>query len=254
MANKSKELDGKIIGDNLSSLATILSDAGLCHDVGPLNHAGNFCSKNASETDYSYKFNYLEFNIPNQSGVVPALCYQLKLRFSIDITGVIDTGEDNTVKNPLKALAFDLELSGVGLTEEADEMCLHSSWHLDKHIRGEKDGATKFSHPEYHLAFGGHKMEANDGMYGGSLIMPTPRLAYPPMDAALGINFILQNYFHKDTIASVLLDPIYQRIIVESQERLFIPYAKSFYSNWFNTGLKFEKFFQPGEIFPLLIN
>lgn len=210
--------------------------------------------KNATATDYNYKFNYLEFNIPCQPGVVPALCDQLKLRFSIDITGVIDNEEDNFVKNPLKSLTFDLELSGLSYTEELKEVNLHSSWHLDKHIRGETDGAAKYSHPEYHLAFGGSKMEANDGMYGGSLIMPTPRLAYPPMDAALGINFILQNYYHKNDIADVLANSIYKRIISESQERLFVPYAKSFYSNWFNTGLKFEKFFQPFEIFPLLIN
>jgi len=219
-----------------------------------LTHAGNFCSKNATATDYNYKFNYLEFNIPNQPGIVPSVCDQLKLRFSIDLIGIIDNEEDNTVKNPLKALAFDLELSGLGLTDQAEEMSLHSSWHLDKHIRGKKDGLTKFSHPEYHLAFGGNKMEANDGMYGGSLIMPTPRLAYPPMDAALGVNFILQNYFHKDTIAGILSNPIYRRIILESQERLFLPYAKSFYSNWFNIGLKFDQFFQPVDIFPLFIN
>ena len=252
MAKKNKELDGKIIGDNLCTLATMLADAGLCNDVGPLTHAGNLCSKNATATDYTYKFNYLEFNISTQPGAVPALCDQLKLRFSIDITGVIEADNSLIIDNPLKSLNFDLELIGLSYDIELTEISLHSSWHLDKHIRGKKDGVTKYSHPEYHLAFGGSKMEANDGIYGASLIMPAPRLAYPPMDAALGINFILQNYFHKDKIEKVISDPIYKKIMYNSQDRLMRPYFQSIYSNWFNEGVSFVEHFDCKSNFPLI--
>ncbi|MES2277892.1 MAG: hypothetical protein V4592_17830 [Bacteroidota bacterium] len=254
MAKQNSGLDAKILGENICKLAGIISDAGLCNDTGPLNHAGNYCIKNAQDSTWNYKFNFLEFNIANQPGCIPEQTDELKLRFSIDIQGIIPEEGSDTILNPLEKLTFDLELLGQGFDEEKQDLVdLHASWHLDKHIRGEKDGAPKYSHPEYHLAFGGAKMEANPHIYGASLILPTPRLSYPPMDAVLGINFILQNYFHKKDIAGVLTNPDYRAIISYSQRLLLQPYISSLMTFWTGEKIKFGKFVDPYSLFPLLI-
>jgi len=246
-----KELDAKIIGDDLCRLANIIWDAGICTDIGPLTSAGNSCSKNATKDEWSYRFDFLEFNISSQAGCIPAECEDLKLRFSIDIKGIIQD-DPKLIKNPLKNLKFDLELIGTGYDFVNNNILqLHSSWHLDKHIRAAKDNKPKYSHPEYHLAFGGSKMEAKNDLYGSSLILPTPRLAYPPMDAALGINFILQNYYQKDKIAPILDNTDYKSIISNSERMLIEPYAKSMLSNWCNLDCKFEDYFDGNSIFPL---
>lgn len=254
MAKQNNELDAKILGENICKLATIISDAGICNDTGPLNHAGNQCIKNAQDSTWNYKFSYLEFNISSQPGCIPTETDQLKLRFSIDIKGIIPDENPEIIMNPLEQLRFDLELLGQGFDEKEDVVDLHASWHLDKHIRKKDDGSPKYSHPEYHLAFGGDKMEANPHIYGASLILPSPRLSYPPMDAVLGINFILQNYFHKKDIAGILSNPDYRAIIYYSQKLLMKPYITSLMSFWTGGNLQYGEFIDPFSIFPLLIN
>lgn len=255
MAKRRSELDAKILGENICKLAGIISDAGLCANVGPLNHAGNECTKNAQDAVWHYKFNFLEFNIASQSGCIPAEIDELKLRFSIDIKGIIPDDTSDTVLDPLEKLTFDLELLGRGFDEEKQDLIdLHASWHLDKHIRGADDGKPKYSHPEYHLAFGGNKMEVNSAIYGASLILPSPRLSHPPMDAVLGINFILQNYFNKKQIAGILANPEYRAIISYSQELLLKPYMISLTSFWNRGNLKFGNYIDPISIFPLFVN
>lgn len=177
------------------------------------------------------------------------------MRFSIDIRGIIPEHESDTILDPLEKLAFDIEVVGWGFGQEKQDLIdLHASWHLDKHIRGENDGKPKFSHPEYHMAFGGNKMEANPNIYGASLILPSPRLSYPPMDAVLGINFILQNYFNKTQIGGILANPEYRAIIHYFQELLMKPYMTSLMSFWNRGNLRFGNYIDPLSIFPLLVN
>lgn len=251
MAKQNRGLDARIIGDDLCKLAEILNNNGVCIDVGPLDAAGQFCSKNSTEDEWSYQFNYLEFNIDKQSGTIPNDCEELKLRFSIHIIGILQE-DPKYISNPLRKLNFDIEIMGVGLDYIRNECFdIDACWHLDKHIRQENDGSPKYSHPEYHLAFGGEKLKYSKDMYGSSLIMPSPRIAYPPMDAALGINFILQNYFHKERLMPILQDPTYKSIISNSQNLLFAPYAISLASRWIKNDYKFGDYFSFEDIFPL---
>lgn len=62
---------------------------------------------------------------------------------------------DEICKNPLSKLNFDIELEG--FREFEGKMNNYfASWHLDKHIKSTK---SSYIHPEYHLTFGGNKLE-----------------------------------------------------------------------------------------------
>ena len=66
------------------------------------------------------------------------------------------------------------------------------SWHLDceEVING------KFVHPRFHFHAGGRKISGLDT--GQLLMISSPRIAYPPMDLPLAINFIIRNFIHKN--------------------------------------------------------
>lgn len=251
MADRSSASEIKTIGDDLCKLADILITEGICINTGSLDAAGNSCSKSASESLWGYKFFNLDFNIDEVGSSIPVGCTDLVLRFSIDIEGIPPL--EKIISNPLSKLKFDIEILGSFHDENKDEIVpLHSAWHFDKHIHKDGDALTKYSHPEYHIAFGGEKMEGKD-IYGSTLILPSPRIAYPPMDAPLGINFILQNYFNKKKNKRILNNPIYSQIIKNSQNRLVLPYAQSFISKWVNLGNTFSDDFDHKSIFPLFM-
>jgi hypothetical protein len=251
MVNQSAESEIKIIGDDLCKLADLLITDGICTNTGSLEAAGNSCSKMATETNWGYKFFNLDFNIDEVRSRIPSFCTDLILRFSIDIEGVVQ--KEKEISNPLNKLFFDIEITGSYLDEKEDKVIpLHCSWHFDKHLKEEGDGSPKYSHPEYHIAFGGKKMEGRE-IYGSTLILPSPRIAYPPMDGPLGVNFILQNYYHKDRIKNILTNPLYMQIIEKSQNRLILPYAQSLISKWINIGEVVKDDFNYKSVFPLFM-
>ncbi len=238
---------GEIIGRDLLSLSEILINEGLCNDTSSLNIAGNLCLKSSDLDFWSYKVGNLDFALDTMGKILPTDATDLILRFSINIkSDVIGNG---IINNPLQSLFFDIEITGNYLDSDCKIVDLHCAWHLDKHISEAGDGKPHYSHPEFHFTFGGNKMPNKD--YGATLIFPTPRFAYPPMDAILGVDFILQNYYHKDRIKNIIQNPIYRDIIRKSQERLWKPYFKSLASKWI-TDCEFNDNFTYEKLFPLL--
>lgn len=242
------ELESKIIGEDLCKLATILGDNMLVADSGKLNSAGFNCIKKSTGTVWHYEFENLQFNIPLMSKRFPSETESLELFFSIKIKGEC-ISDSSLLKNPLTSLdCFDIEVTGKYKNNSDKYVDLIAAWHLDPHDGKE----TKYSHPIYHLTFGGNKMYNNINDYGQTLILPTPRFAYPPMDAVLGIDFILQNYFPFERIKTILKDPKYKEIVGKSKDRIWKPYFYSIYSHWDSKPTKIEGMYQPYHLFPLL--
>jgi hypothetical protein len=259
MAKQKKEYDAKIAGEGLSKLASLLTDHQICEDVAALDAAGQNCSKINDPYSWGYKFDFLDFKIDVEGKCMPKSLVEINLRFSIDIKGLIHAQSD--IKNPLSRLKFNLELRGLAYNLDNDqEVEVFAAWHLDRHIREGGDGENKFSHPEYHLTFGGDKMrEAKNRLddyfdYGSSLIMPSPRIAYPPMDAVLGIDFIIQNYIHKSRRKPILEDPQYKTIVRRSQIALWKPYYTSIAAAWHKfDGLKFDTEYGFSKLMPFVL-
>jgi hypothetical protein len=250
MVKPSKESENKGIGEDLCILAQLLASEGICRDSGALNHAGQTCSKLAENEQWTYSIGKLDFHLDEVGGTIPLETCEIILRFSISAKGKLQDSE--VINDPLDSLGFDIEIYGAYYDRTENVRDMHCSWHFDRHKPKPEDGASKFSHPLYHFTFGGRKMEESALDYGSTLILPSPRFAYPPMDAVLGIDFIIRNYIHRDKTKTLFQNPDYVQIVRRSQARLWEPYAKSFYSHWDS---KKEHTFEDGfdcmSVFPL---
>ena len=91
-------------------------------------------------------------------------------------------------------------------------------------------------HPDFHLTFGGNAMKSegeNENLvFGKVLIVPSPRLPHPPMDAILGIDFIIKNFVQKDIANNIISDSQYRKAVESSQWRLWRPYILAVASHW----------------------
>lgn len=95
------------------------------------------------------------------------------------------------------------------------------AWHLDC----EPNTKSKFVHPHFHFHAGGHKIEDADP--GELLMLASPRIAYPPMDVVLAINFVLTNFVNREQYADiygVLGEKDYHNIMAESVDKIIKPY------------------------------
>lgn len=241
----------KKIGLELCKLSELLWTYGLCKDISPLETAGNSCISKSTDDVWRYNLNKIVFSADDANGRIPAKSEDIQVSLSISILGK-HYNDDEDVSNPLETLEFNIEVEGSYLNEKTDKVeDLYSAWHLDRHISSPQDGTTKYSHPLYHLAYGGNKMELKGEEFGISLIMPSPRFLYPPMDAALGIDFILQNYKEQKSIKKLIDDPSYIEIMRNSQKRLWKPFFSSIYSFWNAASHKTTVDFAASKLLPL---
>jgi hypothetical protein len=97
------------------------------------------------------------------------------------------------------------------------------AWHLDRHLTGGAEPAEV--HPIYHFQYGGDEITGNALFnYGGALLLDPPRIAHPPLDVILGVDFVLSNYFGQ-LWKSMRIDSDYSKWIESAQKRLWRPYA-----------------------------
>ena len=214
----------KSISDDLEQLAELLNDYGLCKDTSSLYQASNLRYDTVGNNWKYY------INIPITINTVPAHIRPievecLEINFSIQVMGVFL--EEDMIENPIADLNFDIVIRG--LSDKGEHI---ATWHLDKHIGQEGDGKSRFIHPEYHFSFGGNKMWEQNLDYGNVLIHPSPRLPHPPMDAVLGVDFILRNFVDKDDIQRLISTPEYRAIVRNSQRRLWKPYMLASAKYW----------------------
>lgn len=219
----------QIIASDIFDLAQLLVSHNLIQDAKSLYDASAKLQSSQNVAEWKYDCDNLKFSVEGAvAGTIPQHVSLVEIIFSISIVGEIFSNDD-ICQNPLSKLNFDIELEG--LRELDDKIYTYfASWHLDKHI---KSSQCYFIHPEYHLTFGGNKLEEKGiDNFGSTLILPAPRVACPPMDVILGIDFILQNYFPLEKIYKLLDDSKYKEIVFNSQQRLWKPYYLSLSSAW----------------------
>lgn len=214
----------KIIKD-IETLAFLLNRYGLCNDTGPLYDAQMNCQNKSDDSKWEYDLNNLIFNIPDQSRTIPHEIINITICLSLSLasTYILESEWSFVTK-----LTFDVEITGF---DDNLDKC-QSSWHLDKHISEEGDGINKYYHPEYHIAFGGDKMRDSDYDYGAALILNSPRIAHPPLEAILGIDWILRNFFPIEQIKELVSDLSYQNLLHRTQKRIWHPYYSSIANLW----------------------
>ena len=102
------------------------------------------------------------------------------------------------------------------------------SWHLDKGAPSD----SIFSHPIYHMNFGGSHMTKQGNTFGKLLLLTAPRIIHPPMDIILSCDFIIRNFYTKEKHIKITELPSYKTILDKAKLRYWKPYGQAFVSNW----------------------
>lgn len=210
----------------LRQLANVLERHQICPDVSPVNIAQDGCRNNIPNgpNSWGYQMNKLLFRIDHQKHTQPKEVHDLTLELSVTLVG--ECQPEGCLNDPFKGLAVDFFISAK--TQE-NERCF-CSWHHDRHIENQDGEDPQFAHPFYHFQHGGNKMWGGDN-FGTALIFESPRIAHPPLDGVLAIDFVLSN-FCGDRWRRLLTDREYLNLIEKAQHRFWRPYAISTASCW----------------------
>lgn len=232
------------VGSALNIIAGLLKKEKICADIKPLADAvKNLNTKNDSANMWGYNLQKLIFNnLEAPRGTEPSNVGTLTVTLSVEIhekdldaTDVSNPIIVNKVTNGVeKKYNLSIEVSGHVKDDSGTNKVL-SYWHLDFDSNNENE----YVHPDFHLTFGGKNMSKIK--LGNVLLLPAPRLPHPPMDAILGIDFIISHFIKKDKSYKILNDPQYKKAVKSSQERLWKPYMLALANHWCNfTCSKFQ--------------
>lgn len=214
----------KEIAKSLLDLAQVLqlNSNGIVRNPDTLKSSANAVSTDRKDGVWSYSVDRLSLEVDLPQNALPVDCLSpLNIELSIDVRGHCDRLEEGELEH----LIVDLMISA-GQSN-------YCAWHFDRHIEG---GAAPDAHPLYHFQHGGHAMKIHGDHLGKSLILPAPRLAFPPMDAVLAIDFVLSN-FCGDCWQKLRDDSTYLRLLRNSQRSLWRPYLTRL-ASWWDVGPK----------------
>jgi hypothetical protein len=138
-----------------------------------------------------------------------------------------EANTDDESSDPIESLGINIAINSMHLIgdEIKEASC---SWHLDK---GET-GTALFSHPIYHMNFGGNHMQKQGDVFGNLLLLPAPRIIHPPLDIILSCDFIIRNFYSIRNHKSITENPGYKELLKRAKKRYWLPYSKAFASKW----------------------
>jgi len=230
------------LADDLVKLHRILCmpvrDEGdiICRDAQSLLSAAEECREATTLERWQYDVK-LVFDIQPGRNALPEKLKGATLEMLLDIEGHCEEEHDHP-SDPLCKLAFEIVLSGTapGGTKH------HAAWHLDRHPGGhlmtEENDSDEFEgepgdvHPRYHFHFGGRRMFEKSKYFGPAMLLGAPRLVHPPLDAVLGVDFVLSNFKSADWRELQNSNPDYLLLQRRAQSRFWIPYIRSINSCW----------------------
>ena len=160
------------------------------------------------------KFNINEKDIPRNTK--PAVSI-------LDVLLDVAYMETKNVDIPISHYCF--RITALGLSQGK---VFKSSWHLDYDSNDGQD----YIHPHFHITWGGDNIKDLD--LGDVLLLPTPRISYPPMDIVLGIDFVLSNFVKADVYRQIQSDSQYKAAVKNAQEKYWKPYMLSLAHHWCN--------------------
>lgn len=171
--------------------------------------------------------------------VRPRDVYGLEVTVKFAATFAPEAVDSDALCDPFKEFSVDIVLRSL-----ADHGDCYYAWHIDREgreVRPWKSGAPKALHPCYHVQAGGNRlMETLDPLdvsepshrpYGRVLLIDAPRIAVPPMDPVLAIDFAF-SHFDGDSWRKLRGMPEYRDIVRMSQMRYWRRYYLSLYRHF----------------------
>lgn len=215
----------KRLSKELLNLYHVLSEqrTDVISDASPLSSAANQVIRTSKGNRWEYEIAELTLQVKMPQKSLPTSCGEwLNITIDLDIAGAcLPDGSAEIDK-----LVLNLRIE----TATKGNVC---SWHFDRHISGDdptEDVLTE-AHPRYHFQHGGHAMEPFADNLGGMLLLPAPRLAFPPMNAILSLDFVLSN-FSGQCWQQLRDEPTYVRLLKDSQHAYWRPYIEKIASWW----------------------
>jgi len=179
-------------------------------------------SYNGGDT-WGYSTGEVIFKRPDQpTEIVPQGASLSRIALSVTLEGICDIGEQG---DPLNDLGVNLKLIAGG----GDSKKMKLFWYMDR--SESKEGRLKLPvHPRYHFQFGGLRAKKMDT---GEVVLPsTPRIAHPPLDFCLSVDFVLSNFFKEEWVELRKKGDHYYGIIRDSQRLFWKPYADASNIGW----------------------
>jgi hypothetical protein len=232
-AKAANRLTKKYLDDrrnDLRSLAQILDGRGIVQTVDPLKEAAREI-RGGDALDWKLHIRGLRFNVSKkgdleaQRHAKPADLSSIRLQLDIKLTGRCLHARSHC--DPFRRLSVECVATGRSAGDPAGRY--HSVWHLERHDP-EKSGAD-LAHPAYHLQYGGMRLPQL-GWMGNHLLLDSPRVAHPPLDGVLAVDFVVSNYFPglwRDLRRNV---KAYKELVDQAQERYWRPYALASVARW----------------------
>ncbi len=199
----------------------------VCPDPSPLETAAsNLRMRRSSGVDkWEYELVALRFFVKRPKGTLPSWVRDgLTIELDVAAGGRCEPEE----WDPLEQLVVNIEITAKDREKTKSSKC---AWHLDRNI--ERDEPNEI-HPQYHFQHGGHRVGDLGDSIGLALLLEPPRVAHPPMEALLSIDFILAN-FAGSVWKEIRDDGTYAKRIAQAQELYWRPYFKSLNSWWDGT-------------------
>ena len=216
----------------LHQLASILFNCEVIRSADPLNDAARGCRREPRGNPLQWElsldalsFNFSDEDIQAQKHAKPPGLLLIDLVLKVKLSG--DCREPEPPVNPFNMLSVECVITGGH--EDDPGSSYHAAWHLDRHEFANE--STGLVHPEYHFQYGGKNLpELKE--FGHHVLLDSPRLAHPPLDAVLAIDFVLSNYFPRCRRQLREDSEAYTDIIRNAQCRCWKPYSYAVANYW----------------------
>lgn len=208
----------------LKRLAVALRRSQLSCDLDELDSALSDVREPPSGADsWGYSIEEVIFKQPDDpSEVVPEEATLSKIALGVTLEGKC---KEDGQEDPLNDLGVNLKL----IADGGEGKKLKSFWYMDR-SESEEDKIEIPVHPRYHFQFGGIRAK---GINTGEVILSSiPRIAHPPLDFCLSVDFVLSNFFKEEWVRLRTEDDQYYGIIREAQRLFWKPYACASKRGW----------------------
>ncbi|HIG75281.1 MAG TPA: hypothetical protein EYQ24_12100 [Bacteroidetes bacterium] len=162
-------------------------------------------------------FDFDDDDLHDQRHARPAKPEAMELELTVALGGRCQIGDYTS--DPFDHLCVECLIEGYS---EGASTLYRTAWHLDRH--GYETSPTDPVHPVYHIHFGGNALKDMEE-YGHHFFLDTPRIAHPPLDVVLGIDFVLSNYFPNRRTRLMSDYATYADIVRSAQRRVWRPYS-----------------------------
>jgi hypothetical protein len=198
-------------------------------DLGPMDAAIDHLDiEEHGSIEWRIEINDLTLRLDEPPrGAYPSGCKLFAVRLSLDFRSSIDN-VSNSVLGTMLALSVQVSIEATrGLSSH------RLAWHLDMH--NYPLTATNELHPLVHWQHGGHSAKAWNIDIGSWLLTAAPRLAAPPVDAVLAIDWLLAHYAANHWRYLRDVDTKFAGLLREHQTWLWKPYFTDIASHWTST-------------------